>query len=41
MVCIGGGVIGLELGSVYARIGTKVTVLELSSRICTGSDFDI
>lgn len=28
MVVIGGGVIGMELGSVYARLGTKVTVIE-------------
>ncbi|WP_020533612.1 dihydrolipoyl dehydrogenase [Flexithrix dorotheae] len=28
MVVIGGGVIGLELGSVYARMGTKITVIE-------------
>lgn len=28
LILIGGGVIGLELGSVYARLGTKVTVLE-------------
>ena len=28
MIVIGGGVIGLELGSVYARLGAKVTVLE-------------
>jgi dihydrolipoamide dehydrogenase len=28
MILIGGGVIGLELGSVYARLGTKVTVVE-------------
>ncbi len=28
MVIIGGGVIGLELGSVYARLGTKITVFE-------------
>src|SRR5690606_18273863 len=28
MAVIGGGVIGLELGSVYARLGTKVTVVE-------------
>jgi dihydrolipoamide dehydrogenase len=28
MIVIGGGVIGMELGSVYARIGTKVTVVE-------------
>ena len=28
LVVIGGGVIGLELGSVYQRFGTKVTVVE-------------
>lgn len=33
MIIIGGGYIGLELGSVYARIGTKVTVLEYEKRI--------
>ncbi|CAM4136582.1 dihydrolipoamide dehydrogenase [Pedobacter westerhofensis] len=36
MVVIGGGVIGLELGSVYARLGTKVSVVEfLPSLIAT------
>ena len=36
MVVIGGGVIGLELGSVYARLGTKVSVVEyLPSIIAT------
>ena len=36
MVVIGGGVIGLELGSVYARLGTKVSVIEyLPSIIAT------
>lgn len=33
MVIVGGGVIGVELGSVYARFGTKVTVLEMMPRI--------
>ena len=33
MILIGGGVIGLELGSVYARLGTKVTVIEYSDSI--------
>ena len=28
MTVVGGGVIGLEMGSVYARLGTKVTVVE-------------
>ncbi|RAJ33299.1 dihydrolipoyl dehydrogenase [Pedobacter cryoconitis] len=36
MIVIGGGVIGLELGSVYARLGTKVSVVEyLPSIIAT------
>ncbi len=33
MILIGGGVIGLELGSVYARLGAKVTVLEFADSI--------
>jgi len=33
MVVIGGGVIGLELGSVYMRYGTKVTVVELQPKL--------
>ena len=33
LVVIGGGVIGLELGSVWARFGTKVTVVEFFDRI--------
>lgn len=33
MVVIGGGVIGLELGSVYARLGTKVIVVEYMDRL--------
>lgn len=28
LVVVGGGVIGLEMGSVYARLGSKVTVVE-------------
>jgi dihydrolipoamide dehydrogenase len=38
LIVIGGGVIGLELGSVWARLGAKVTVIEYSSHICGGSD---
>jgi dihydrolipoamide dehydrogenase len=38
LVIIGGGVIGLELGSVYARIGSKVTVVEFMDRIIPGMD---
>ncbi len=40
MVVIGGGVIGLELGSVYARLGTKVDVIEFQDRIIAGMDKD-
>ncbi len=38
MVIIGGGVIGLELGSVYARIGTEVTVVEYADAIIPTMD---
>lgn len=38
MVVIGGGVIGLELGSVYARLGTEVTVVEYMDRIIPTMD---
>lgn len=40
MVVIGGGVIGLELGSVYARLGTEVHVVEYLDRILAGMDGD-
>ncbi len=38
MVLIGGGVIGLELGSVYGRLGSKITVVEYMDRIIPGMD---
>src|SRR5690606_16886469 len=38
LVVIGGGVIGLELGSVYARLGTKVTVVEYEKSIIPTMD---
>lgn len=38
MILIGGGVIGLELGSVYARLGSKVTVLEYLDSIIPTMD---
>ncbi len=38
LVVIGGGVIGLELGSVWARLGSKVTVIEFQDRILPGVD---
>ena len=40
MVIIGAGVIGLELGSVYARLGTKIHVIEFMDRIIAGMDSD-
>lgn len=40
MVIIGGGVIGLELGSVYARLGTEVEVVEYLDSIIPGMDKD-
>jgi dihydrolipoamide dehydrogenase len=41
LVVIGGGVIGLELGSVWRRLGAKVTVIELLPNILAGNDADI
>jgi dihydrolipoamide dehydrogenase len=41
MVVIGGGVIGLELGSVWRRLGAKVTVVEYLDQILPGMDADI
>ena len=38
LIIIGGGVIGLELGSVYGRLGSKVTVVEFMDRIIAGMD---
>jgi dihydrolipoamide dehydrogenase len=40
MLVIGGGVIGLELGSVYARLGTQVHVVEFMDRIIATMDAD-
>ncbi len=41
LAIIGAGVIGLELGSVYARLGAKVSVIEYLDRILPGMDLDI
>lgn len=41
LVVIGGGVIGLELGSVWRRLGAKVTVVEFMPTILPGNDDDI
>ena len=41
LIVIGGGVIGLELGSVWRRLGAKVTVVELASSILPGMDDEV
>jgi len=38
MIVIGGGVIGMELGSVYARLGTKIIVVEFMDRLIASMD---
>ncbi len=41
MVVIGGGYIGLELGSVWRRLGSKVTIIEFSDRIVPAMDTEV
>jgi len=41
MVVVGGGVIGLEMASVYARLGTEVTVVQFTDRCCPFVDKEI
>ena len=41
MLVIGGGAIGLELGQVYATLGTKVTIVEFMQTLIPAADFDI
>ena len=41
MAVIGGGVIGLEMGSVWARLGTEVHVIEFMDRICPAMDKEL
>ncbi len=41
MTVIGAGVIGLEIGSVYSRLGTKVTVLEYLDHVTPGMDSEL
>ena len=41
MVVIGGGVIGLELGSVWRRLGAEVTVVEYLDQLLPGMDMDV
>ena len=41
MIVVGGGVIGLEMGSVYQRLGCQVTVIQHTERICPFLDIEI
>lgn len=41
MIVIGAGVIGLEMGSIYSRLGTDVTVIEYMGHITPGMDLEI
>ncbi|KAI5962652.1 LPD1 [Candida pseudojiufengensis] len=41
LAIIGGGIIGLEMASVYARLGSKVTVLEFQNSIGAGMDAEV
>jgi len=41
LLVVGGGIIGMELGSVYAALGSKVTVVELLPALLPGADKDL
>lgn len=41
MAVIGGGVIGLEMGSVWSRLGAEVTVIEFMDKICPSMDTEL
>ena len=41
LLVVGGGYIGLELGSVYAALGTRVTVVEMTEGLLPGADRDL
>ncbi len=41
LIIIGGGVIGLELGSVYKRLGSEVTIIEYAAKILPTMDSDV
>ena len=41
LIVIGAGIIGLELGSVWRRLGAQVTVVEFLDRICPGMDEEV
>eukprot|EP01087_Luapelamoeba_hula_P007224 TRINITY_DN1755_c0_g1_i1.p1 TRINITY_DN1755_c0_g1~~TRINITY_DN1755_c0_g1_i1.p1 ORF type:complete len:511 (+),score=92.43 TRINITY_DN1755_c0_g1_i1:37-1569(+) len=41
LIVVGGGIIGLEMGSVWRRLGSEVTVVEFTPAICGGADAEI
>lgn len=41
MIIVGGGVIGLELGSVYGRLGSEIQVVEFMDKICPSLDNEV
>lgn len=41
MLVIGGGIIGLEMACVYAALGTRVSVVELTAQLMPGADLDL
>lgn len=41
LTVVGGGVIGLEMGTLYAKLGSKVTIVELGEEILPGTDREI
>jgi len=41
LVVIGGGVTGLEMGTMYAQLGSKVTVIEMLDQLLPGTDIDL
>lgn len=41
MLVVGGGYIGLEMGSVYAALGSRITLIEATERILWGADEDL
>ena len=41
MIVVGGGVIGLEMGSVYSRLGAEVEVIEFADKILANFDIEV
>ena len=41
LVIIGGGVTGLEMGTMYAQLGSKVTIIEMLEQLLPGTDIDL